>query len=207
MLKSWARRVGWISMICCLLTGSEGGFLLSVYAAETDGVSISDSYILQPGDKLNLKIYPEDEYLKGGEAEISSEGMITLPLIGKIAVAGKTVIEAEKSVAAVLDEEYLVNPQVVIEVLQYQASSFVLLGQILKPGTYDFPPGTRKLTLLKAISMAGGFADIANIKKIKIMRKSTGEVIDANAEEIIKGSASDIEIKPNDVIHVSESLF
>lgn len=193
--------------------GVVAGVLLSavvfgtVYAEESSASSVDASYTLQPGDKLNIKIYPDDEYLKGGEAEVSTEGTITLPLIGKIPVSGKTVSEAEKIVSDTLDEGYLVNPQVVIEMLSYQASSFVVLGQVLKPGTYDFPPGAKKLTLLKAISLAGGFSDIANIKKIRIVRKSTGETMDANAEEIISGGASDIEIKPNDVVHVSESRF
>lgn len=189
------------------------GFLVAalsvgtVHAEESSMASVDASYTLQPGDKLNIKIYPDDEYLKGGEAEVSTEGTITLPLIGKIPVSGKTVAEAEKLVSDTLDEGYLVNPQVVIEMLSYQASSFVVLGQVLKPGTYDFPPGAKKLTLLKAISLAGGFSDIANIKKIRIVRKSTGETIDANAEAIISGGGSDIEIKPNDVVHVSESRF
>ena len=168
-----------------------------------------DSYILQRGDRIRLKIYPEDEYFKGGEMEISSEGNITLPLAGKIPVAGKRVIEAERAVAQVLDSDFLVNPEAVIEVLEYKAKSVVVLGQVKKPGTYEFPPGVTRLTLLQAVSLAGGFSDIANIKKIRIVREVAGkkEAIQVNAENILSGRDPDIELKSGDFVHVSESLF
>lgn len=165
------------------------------------------SYLLQAGDRLNIKIYPDDEYIKGGEVEVSSDGNITLPLIGKIQVAGRNVLESERAIGELLEVDYIVDPQVVIEVLKYQAGNYVVLGQVTKPGTYSFPPGALKITMLQAISSAGGFSEIANIKKIKVMRKKTGDVLHVNAEEIISGRASDVEIKADDVIHVSESRF
>lgn len=168
---------------------------------------LNKSYPLQPGDKISIKIYPEDEFIKGGETEVSSEGTVTLPLIGKVPVVQKTVQEAEHAVAALLEQDYLVDPQVVIEVLKYQSGNFVVLGQVMKPGTYTFKPGAMNVTLLEAISTAGGFSEIANIKKIKIRRKTTGEVLDVNAEEIISGRRPDLLINADDVVHVSESLF
>ncbi len=179
--------------------------LLRPHIQETD----TTNYLLQNGDRIKLTIYPEDEYLKGGEMEISSEGNITLPLVGKISIAGKPVIDAEKAIAQLIGVDYLVDPEVVIEVLRYKQHSVVLLGQIKKPGTYPFPEGSMKLTLLQAIAMAGGFSDIANISKIKIVRKSSGKnkVIRANAEAIISGREPDIELVSGDVVHVMETLF
>lgn len=180
-------------------------------SASTSGkearASVDSSYLLQAGDRINVKIYPEDEYIKGGEVEVSSEGSITLPLIGKIQVAGKNVQESERAISELLEVDYIVDPQVVIEVLKYQAGTYVVLGQVTKPGTYSFPPGSLKITLLQAVSSAGGFSEVANIKKIKVMRKKTGDVLHVNAEEIISGRSADVEIKADDVVHVSESLF
>ena len=167
------------------------------------------SYQLQIGDHIHMKIYPEDEYFKDSDMEISSEGNITLPLVGKVEVAGKTIIEAEKILAKLLDADYLVNPEVVIRVQDYKKQSIVILGQVRKPGTYEFPPGESKMSLLQAVSLAGGFSEVANIKKIKIVRRAEGEnrVIRANAENIISGKEADIPLNPGDVISVSESLF
>ena len=168
-----------------------------------------DSYTVQKGDRIKVTIYPGDDYLKGGEMEVSSEGNITLPLVGKIPIAGKSVIDAEKSIARIVGADYLVDPEVVIEVLRYKQSSVVLLGQVKKPGTYTFPEGSTRLSLLQAIALAGGFSDIANIKKIKIVRKTADKsrIIRANAESIISGKSQDIDLESGDVIHVMESLF
>ncbi len=193
----------------------------SVPAAETAGPvkkphSTGDAkdkdYVIQTGDRIKITIYPEDDHIKGGEMEVSSEGNITLSLAGKMEVVGKTAIQAEREIAEVLDRDYLVNPEVVIEVVEKFASdkekSVVLLGQVKSPGSHPFPK-TGHFTLLQAIAVAGGFADVANIKKIKIIRggEDKGDVIRANADDIISGKKPDIELQDGDIINVAESLF
>lgn len=180
------------------------------------GLTASDSsqkkaHRIEVGDKMKIKIYPEDEYVKGGDVEVSSEGTVTLNLIGKVPAEGMTVAELEERLTQILAEDYLVNPVVVVEVDQSQSSkeSLAILGQVQKPGTYDFPIDGR-LTLLQLISKAGGFTPIANAKNIKIIRKEMGEktrVIRANAESIISGKQKDVELQPDDVIHIGESFF
>jgi len=167
-------------------------------------------YTLRVGDRIKITIYPDDEHVKGGETQIGSEGMITLPLIGKIPIAGDTIVNAEKKIAEVLSRDYFVDPGVIIEIMEYEERSVVILGQVKQPGTYEFPPGKTELSLLEAISLAGGFSDIANPSRIKIMRKVEGgssRVIRANAESIISGKQQDVVLLPGDVIHVTESLF
>lgn len=169
-------------------------------------------YVLQPGDRIKITIYPEDEIIRGTTMEVSSEGNITLPLAGKFNVAGKSAIDAEHEIAEVLDRDYLVNPEVVIEVSEKYAAekekTVVLLGQVKSPGSHPFPKAGR-FTLLQAIAVAGGFSDVANIKKIKIVRGGSekGEVLRANAEAIISGNAPDIELEDGDIINVAESIF
>ncbi len=172
-----------------------------------------ESYTLQAGDKLSIKIFPEDPYLKGGDAQLSPDGNVTLPLMGKIPLAGKSVAEAQRLIQQILDRDYLVNPEVTIDVMETEKAerSFVFLGQVKKPGTYQLPAGEAQFTLLEAISLAGGFSDIANIKKIKILRQqgstNVKKVLHANADAIISGNAPDIEVEEGDVISVSETLF
>lgn len=214
--KQEAREKSLLIFSCLLLASCllhlplhAGPAVSSPPAAPDAAAKMESGYLLQPGDRVSIRIYPEDEYIKGGEMEISSEGNITLPLVGKIAVAGKTIIEAERTIRDLLAEDYLVSPEVVIEVLQYKQHSVVVLGQVRKPGTYPFPQGTTQLTLLQAISLAGGFSDVANTKKIQVMRNKEGakQTIQANAEAIINGKEHDIEVMPGDIVNVSESLF
>ena len=169
------------------------------------------------GDKVTVKIYPEDQYIKGATMEVSSEGTITLPLLGRINVQGLAILEAEKKITDILSKDYLVNPIVVVEVAdririiekkEIVKRSLSVLGQVQKPGPYDFPP-SGKMTLLELISKAGGFTDVANAKNIKIIRKKNDKTlaIRANAESIIGGKDPDVELEPDDVIHVGESFF
>ena len=169
---------------------------------------------IEVGDRVLIKIYPEDEFIKGSEMEVSSEGTITLPLIGKVKVEGMQIAEVEKEIVRLLAEDYLVNPVVVVEVVQRiedktkEKESVSVLGSVQKPGSYDFP-AEGKFTLLKLISAAGGFSDVANVKKIKVIRKENGRprILHANAEAIISGNEPDVELEPEDVVNVGESFF
>lgn len=177
--------------------------------SETKGKKIDK---IEVGDHLIIKIYPEDSYIKGGEMEVSSEGTITLPLVGKVKVEGMQIVDAERELVRILAQDYLVDPVVVIEIKglggEKAKKSVSILGQVQKPGSYDIPP-REKLTLLRLISMAGGFTDVANVKKIKVIRKENTktQVIHANAEAIISGKKPDIELTEEDVVHVGESFF
>lgn len=167
------------------------------------------NYEIKPGDKLNIKVFPDDQYIRGGQYEVTPEGNVTLPLIGKVTLAEKTISKASEDLREIIDKDYIISPEVVIEVLGYKLETFVVLGQVQKPGTLNVPGGAGDLTFLQAISLAGGFSQIANIKKVKIIRVTEGQrkIVRINAESIISGEAEDIKIEPGDVIHVSESMF
>lgn len=203
---------------------STGDDSLKPYEKETINAQTGARVIKQKvskidvGDKVTVKIYPEDDYLKGAQMEVSTEGNIVLPLLDRIEIKGLTIAEAEKKITDLLAKDYLVNPIVVIEVadrlLEKEGEGIInkrsvsILGQVQKPGTYEFS-SEGKMTLLEVISKAGGFTDVANVKKIKVIRKGEGKnsVISANAESIIGGRDPDVPLETDDVIHVGESFF
>ncbi|MDA9101329.1 polysaccharide export protein [Omnitrophica bacterium] len=166
---------------------------------------------IRSGDRIKITIYPEDDYLKTGEMQVSPDGNIALPLIGKFHIEGKTVLEASKELVEIIDRDYLVDPEVVIEVtsVRTETISVSVLGSVKKPGNFEMVTKGEKFTLLQAILQAGGFSDVANIKKIKIIRKDgdRNQVIHVNAEDIIAGNQTDVQLESEDIIHVSESLF
>jgi polysaccharide export outer membrane protein len=215
----WTRILGCLSL-CAALAGAglPASFAQVDVLLPTDSVkkkggkSTDEEYILKPGDRIKITVYPEDEFIKGGEMKISSEGNITLPLVGKIEVANKPIRIAESEIRNTIDSDYLVNPEVVIEVLKQGEQStvqVVLLGSVRKPGSYTLPQGETKITLLKLMSEAGGFSEVANIRKIKIIRTVNGEkqIIKANAETIMSGDEPDVELQTGDIVNVAESLF
>ena len=145
-------------------------------------------YVLQPSDLLNVQIFQEDDLKR--DVRVSQEYSITLPLIGKVDVKGKTLRQAEEMIRVLYDRDYLVNPQINVVVVEYAKRTVNVIGQVNQPGAVLFPQ-EQGLTLLDAISRAGGFTRLADLKIVKLTRtnadgKSDTYVIDVGS--LIKGN-------------------
>lgn len=182
-------------------------------ATPADAVVVPDqdspraNYVLAANDLIGIKVFQEDDLET--RVRISKDGTITFPLIGVIRVGGKTPQEAARGIRDMLAKGYLINPQVTVSVLEYTKYRLTVLGQVQKPGSYDFPDRER-LTLLEAIGMAGGYTRIADPGKIVVKRISNGKesVYRVNAKKMAsRVDASAFEVMPGDVITVGESIF
>ena len=139
-------------------------------AASVGSASDSNSgdYVLQPLDLIQIKIFQEPTMDR--EVRISREKTVTLPLIGRISVASKSISEVEALLRDLYDRDYLVNPQINVIVLEYSRRTVKVLGMVANPGEIDFPR-EEGLTLIDAISRAGGFTRLAEKRKVKLTRK------------------------------------
>ena len=167
----------------------------------------ASGYILAPNDLVDIKVFQEDDL--ESKVRISKEGTITFPLVGILHIGGKTPQEAARVVRDALAKGYLVNPQVTVNVLSYTKYRVTVLGQVQKPGTYDFPD-REKLSLLEAIGLAGGYTRGANPSKVIVKRVVNGKesVYQLNAKNMAsQGATKGFEVLPGDVITVAESMF
>ncbi|MBQ8033421.1 MAG: SLBB domain-containing protein, partial [Elusimicrobiaceae bacterium] len=116
---------------------------------------------------------------------------------------------AEQNLADRLTE-YLRQPQVSMLVKEYGNKTVYVLGQVSKPGSIQIPP-EKQLTVLEAITSVGGFTDVANASKVRVLRMENGKQknIDVDVTQITKqGNKSlDIALQPGDVVFVPQSLF
>jgi polysaccharide biosynthesis/export protein len=171
---------------------------------------VTTDYLLQPQDVLRVLVYQEDDINRQGEVSISQEYTIFLPLIGTINLKGKTARQAEAIIRQLYDKDYLVNPQVSVTVTKYAERSVNVFGAVNTAGRKQFPP-ERGLTILDAISLAGGQNRLADLKKVKLTRNNAdGEpvTITVNVDEIMKGGGRDpVQLQPDDVIYVGERLL
>ncbi|MBI4550230.1 MAG: polysaccharide export protein [Candidatus Omnitrophica bacterium] len=204
-MNRWAAAFGLIclSLLCACATGLSP---LSEPALE-DVAPEKQDYRINPKDILEIKIYPDEELNR--EVAVSPRGTVNFPLLGEIQVAGLTVTSAEKKMTALLEKDYLVYPQVHIRVQQFHTMTVSILGEVNRPGPYNLESEDGETTLLEAIAMAGGFSNIANIKKIKIIRIEGGQKKSyrVNAEDIIHGKKSDVTLQANDIVVVEQSWF
>lgn len=177
---------------------SDKTFRFSVFAAlflwllsgiSQAGDTNKPAYILGPGDRLRVTVFNEDDL--SGEYQVNDQGALSLPLLGQVQAAGKTVLQFENYITDKFAETYLVNPRVSVEVLNYRP--FFILGEVKNPASYPCSGG---LTVLNAVALAGGFTPRAAKSSIKLRR--------AGEEHEVQ---DDTLIQPGDVITVPERFF
>ena len=170
-------------------------------------VQKSSNYILQSGDLVEIKVFMEPDMDR--VLRITSNGTITYPLVGNVKIGGYCVSDAEQQLAEKL-KYYIKNPQVSMLIKEYSNKMVYVLGQVKKPSELSIPP-EKTMTVLEAITSVGGFTDIANTSKIKVLRMENGKQksIDVDVNAITKqGKKSlDVELMPGDVVFVPQSMF
>lgn len=166
------------------------GWLSLVGLAKADDVP---AYRLGPGDKVHVTVFDEQDL--SGDYDVSDQGTLALPLIGQVSVGGKTTSEAETLIAGKYGANYLVNPRVSLQVLNYRP--FFILGEVKNPGSYPYVSG---MTVLNAIALAGGYTPRADRDGIKIKRAGDA----TGAEKSIQENGA---VLPGDVIRVGERFF
>ena len=154
---------------------------------------ISTDYRFGPGDKLRVTVYGEDDL--SGEFEIDGAGFIRLPLIGQMKAAGATAHELETHVAQTLDDGYLADAHVAIEVTTYRP--FYIIGQVGKPGEY---PYVSNMSALNAVALAGGFTEKATSSTIYVRHEGEAEEREITVDAMTR-------IEPGDVVRVPETTF
>lgn len=163
-------------------------------------------YVLAAGDTLDLMVYKEPDL--NMRSKISRDGRVQLPLLGEVAVAGKTVREAQDFIRSLLNADYLVDPQVYLNIASYTQRKITLIGQVVRPGSYELQ-GNESLGILEAIGMAGGFTRIADSKNVTIKRIVGGkpDTIKVNTKRLEDADGGSFQVLPGDIITVGESWY
>lgn len=140
---------------------------------------------------------------------VGVDGTISLPLLGTVSVSGLTLEQAREKIRSELDRRFIVNPQVSLSVTEYSKRKFTVLGQVQRTGIYEYS-GEEKMTLLKAIGMAGGYTRLAAPSRVTVQRMENGSLktIRVDAESASKSpSGGPFEVLPDDTITVGTRLF
>lgn len=119
-------------------------------------VAIDSSYRVGTGDLLTISVFGQDDL--GKNVRVLSNGTINFPLVGDIPVAGLTPAEIAVRLTEMLARDYVVNPQVLVGVSEYQSQWVNLIGEVQRPGKYFLKGPTR---LIDILAEAGGLSDSA----------------------------------------------
>jgi protein involved in polysaccharide export with SLBB domain len=150
-------------------------------------------HVIAPGDSVSLLVFGESD-LSIQNVRVPQSGRVSFPLIGSVVVAGRTTPQVEQSVAELLAQGYVKNPQISVTMFSYRP--IFIRGAVRQTGSFPFTEG---LTVGKAIALAGGTKNSAKPNGVSILRE--GEVI-----EQALSIDSQAEVQSGDVISIEEEF-
>lgn len=159
-------------------------------------------YVLGAGDVIKIQVFQSPDLAV--EARVSEAGIISYPLLGAIRVGGLSPNQAERLIASRLrDGNFLQNPQVTLNVLQFRSQQASVLGNVNRPGRY--PLETTGMRLSEVLAMAGGIAQ-SGADTVILMTDRGGKParveIDV-ADMFLSGKADqDVVVRAGDTLYV-----
>jgi polysaccharide export outer membrane protein len=171
---------------------------------DTDRASLQPG-VIGPGDILQITVYGEKELTN--LYQVSPEGVIVFPFVGETTVKGMTNFSLAERIAERLREGYVRNPQVHVLVKEFNSRRVFVLGQVKNAGKFSI---IHEMTIVEAISVAGGFTNFADINNVVVTRKDeSGKEVRfvLNMEEILAGKANNFYLLPGDIVFVQERFF
>jgi polysaccharide export outer membrane protein len=157
-------------------------------------------YVIGPEDVLNVNVWKEAELTS--TVPVRPDGKISLPLLNDVQAAGLTATQLAGQITTRL-KKYIDEPRVTVVVTQVNSRRYFVLGEVGRPGSFSLLPN---MTVLQALSTAGGFSQFANPKNIYVLRIENGKQskLPFNYREVIKGrnAEQNILLKPGDTIVV-----
>jgi polysaccharide export outer membrane protein len=164
---------------------------------------LASSFKLDVGDVIEIMVYGEPD-LKG-IFQIYPGCKIQFPLIQNIKICGRTPGQIRTEIANKLHSDFFQQrPSVSVKIIEFNSKKIHVLGQVNKPGRFDFMPG---LTLIQAIAMAGGFTNSASTNDTRLIRNigSRKQIYRISLGNLGRENIKDTQLKPGDIIFVPKS--
>jgi polysaccharide export outer membrane protein len=158
------------------------------------------AYTIGAEDMLDISVWKEPDVSRS--VPVRPDGRISLPLINDVQAAGFTPQQLAGMVAEKL-RKYLNDPQVTVIVTAINSQRVFVVGEVLRAGAFPLLPG---MTVLQALSSAGGFTTFADVKKIHVVRLHDGKQVELpfNYRDVLKGDnpSQNIKLEPGDTVVV-----
>jgi polysaccharide export outer membrane protein len=160
------------------------------------------SYVIGPQEKLEIEVVGAETL--SGTYLTDIDGQLAFPLIGTLALDGKTPSGASQMIADRLRGRYLLDPQVRVIPAEFPVPSVSIGGEVKKPGSY---PAIGKQTLLRVVNQAEGLTQYAKEDDVLVLRTVENQryIGVYNLRAIERGNYPDPQIYPNDVVMVGDS--
>ncbi len=169
---------------------------------ESKAMSAADesTYVIGPQDVLDINVWKEPEVSR--LVPVRPDGKISLPLLNDIQAAGLTPMQLQAAISEGL-KKFITGPQVTVIVREINSRRIYVLGEVSRPGAFPMIPN---MTVLQALSTAGGFTQFARLNAVYVLRSENGKqsTYPFNYKEVVRGSRPEqnIILRPGDTIVV-----
>jgi polysaccharide export outer membrane protein len=169
-------------------------------AAGLGSPAYDTSYKIGPLDVLNIDVWKEPNISR--TVPVRPDGKISLPLLNDVQAAGLTPTELSSEITQDL-AKFITGPQVTVIVTEMNSQRVYIMGQVMRAGAYPLLP---QMTVLQALSSAGGFSQFASVKKIYVLRREQSRQtrIRFNYKQVVDGDhpEEDVILQGGDTIVV-----
>jgi polysaccharide export outer membrane protein len=157
-----------------------------------------DSYKIGVGDVLHISVWEEPQFTES--AVVRPDGMISIPLISEVIVAGLTPQSAETMLTNRL-EKFIHKPRVTVVVQEIHSRMVYITGEVQRPGTY---PLVSSMNVVQLVARSGGLTDFAKSKQVYVLRAGSGARIKVDYQKLLKGQSPEknLELVPGDTVVV-----
>jgi len=138
-------------------------------APPTKAATEDPNYTIGPQDVLDISVWKEPELTRS--VPVRPDGKISLPLLNDVQAAGLTPSQLAAQITTSL-KKFVTEPQVTVIVTAINSQRVFIIGEVLRPGAFPLLPG---MTVLQALSSAGGFTQFASLGKIYVLRNENGK--------------------------------
>jgi len=196
-----------VSILFLVAAASHAAEIVDVSVQMQPAEILKSEYRVGPDDILDINIMQPDQLVT--QCAVVSDGSISFPYLGNVQVKGMTLNEIQEVLQKRLSEGYLKYPVIAVSLRESRSRKFFVYGEVARPGSY---PLEDNMTVLKAVSLAGGFTKYASSSSVKILRlykdRPGYEPIKISMNAVMKGdSKKDIIIQPGDIVTISEGIF
>jgi len=166
---------------------------------------VPDDTTLGVGDVFDLRVYGEEDL--SGTFRVSQNGTVQFPFIGALEVQGLEPEQIAVAVAGRLQsQEYMRSPQVTVFVQEYNSKQISVVGEVRRPGNFAMTSG---LTVVQALSLAGGTTGVADTGRVVVTRRIADELqrYTVPVQAVTEGRAADFPLRAGDIVYVRQRVF
>ncbi len=160
---------------------------------------------LGPGDVFEIRVFGEEKL--SGSFQVGPDGAIQFPFLGVLAVGGQESNQVASAVReGLIARDIIRDPHVSVLVKESNSRRISVLGAVSKPGTFPIIPG---ITVIQAVSNAGGFTPLASKDDTVVTRRVNGKLerYRVAVSQVSRGNQDDFRLSAGDIVFVPERVF